>query len=106
MYWVVDYKCTAEASSSISYDDAEFYLNLAVVPAATKEEAIQRLEKNLSRDKITITDIRDISEYSSYDTESKDAFQLKDAYDEAVHDHDVVTALFIPSNLLEHMGIK
>lgn len=106
MYWVVDYKCIADPSSSISYDDAEFYLNLAVVPANTKEEALQLLEKNLSGDKITITDVRGISEYSSYDLKSRDVFQLNDAYDEAVHDHDVVTALFIPSNLLEHMGIK
>lgn len=104
-YWVVYYKCTAEATSSIRHDDAEFYLNQAVVPADDEDQAIELLGKDLAVDKITIREILSISKYEDFDL-SNDIFELSEAYEESVQENKIATALFVPSDVLEYMGLK
>lgn len=104
-YWVVYYKCTADATSSIRHDDAEYYLNQAVVPADSKDHAIDLLRKNLEEDKIFIEEIRAVSKFEDFDL-SNDVFELAEAHAESVQENEVVTALFVPSDALEYMDIK
>ena len=104
-YWVVYYKCTAEATSSIRHDGAAFCLNQAVVPADHEDQAIELLRKDLAVDKIIIQEIRSISKYENFDL-SNNVFELPKAHEESVLENQIVTALFVPSDALEYINLK
>ncbi len=78
-YWVIYYKCTAQDTSSIRHDDAEYYLNKAVVLADSENEALGLLSENLEADQISIQETLEISKYENFNLTS-DLFEVEYAY--------------------------
>ncbi|QFT54422.1 hypothetical protein [Microbulbifer sp. THAF38] len=99
-FWVIDTICTVLPTSSVEQDGSDFYYNRAVVPATSKEEAIDHLTSNFNEDGISIKDITNIATYEEGDW-SNDIYNLDRAFERAKQGNRVCTATFISSDVYD-----
>ncbi|WP_444921003.1 hypothetical protein ACJJID_00355 [Microbulbifer sp. CnH-101-G] len=101
-FWVVEAKVEHREDSSMPSDGCEISYGRSVVPAKSKEEALTLLKATLAEQKIYITEIYAVTDYSKGDW-SDDIFDLNQSYEKASIGPEICLGTFISQEAMDYL---
>jgi len=94
-FWVIDTKCKVLPESTLPQDGSAYYYGRSVVPAPSKEKAIEQLTHALEEDHILIEQVLGAVTYQDGQWNESDDFEVHDSYEESVMTNEIEPGCFI-----------
>ncbi|QIL89387.1 hypothetical protein GNX18_06140 [Microbulbifer sp. SH-1] len=101
-FWVIEAKVEHREDSSMPSDGCDISYGRSVVPAETKDEALELFKAALAEQKIYITEIYSITDYRKGDW-SDDIFDLEQTYEKASIGPEISLGTFISQEAMDHL---
>lgn len=94
-FWVVDTKCKVLPQSALPQDGSTYYYGRSVVPAESKEVAIEKLASALKGQDILIETVLATVVYENGSWDKNDDFEVQISFEEASSTHEIGLGSFV-----------
>ncbi|WLQ16568.1 hypothetical protein O5O45_11615 [Hahella aquimaris] len=98
LFWVVDTKCKVTPESTLPQDGSAYYYGRSLVPAQSREEAIENLTRYLADDGILVEEVQSAVLYENGHWDAVDEFELPQSYADAKLNNEIEIGCFISEN--------
>ena len=100
-FWIIDTKCKALPESSIPQDGSGYYYGRSVVPASSKEDAIEQLTHVLKADHIFIETVLNAVFYEDTHWEDDDDFEVQNSFEESKITNEIELGCFVSEKSMQ-----
>lgn len=100
-FWVVDTKCKVLPQSALPQDGSAHYYGRSVVPAESKEAAIEKLASTLKGQDILMEAVLATVIYEDGSWDENDDFEVQISFEEASNTHEIELGSFVSEKSLK-----
>jgi len=94
-FWVIDTKCKVLPQSVLPQDGSDYYFGRSVVPAESKEVAVEKLTVFLKEQDILVETVLAEVLYEDGNWSDDDDFEVQLSYEEASNTNEIELGCFI-----------
>ena len=94
-FWVVDTKCKVLPQSALPQDGSAHYYGRSVVPAESREHAIEKLVTALKEQDILVDTVLATVVYEDGRWDDDDEFEVQTSFEEATETNEVEIGCFL-----------
>ena len=94
-FWVIDTKCKVMPESALPQDGSAYYYGRSVVPAESKETAIDKLTAALKEQDIWVDTVLATVVYEDGRWDDDDEFEVQTSFEEATETNEVEIGCFL-----------
>lgn len=94
-FWVVDTKCKVLPESGLPQDGSTYYYGRSVVPAESKESAIEKLVVALKEQDILLETVLATVVYENGRWDDDDEFEVQASFEEASDTNEIEIGCFL-----------
>ena len=94
-FWVVDTKCKVLPESALPQDGSTYYYGRSVVPAESKESAIEKLVAALKEQDILVETVLATVVYEDGHWDDDDEFEVQASFEEAADTNELEIGCFL-----------
>ena len=100
-FWVIDTKCKVLPESPLPQDGSAYYYGRSVVPAESKETAIENLTSALKKQDILVESVLASVSYQDGRWDEDDDFEIRVSFEEASHTGEIQIGSFVSEKSLK-----
>ena len=100
-FWVVDTKCKVLPQSALPQDGSDYYYGRSVVPAESKEVAIEKLASTLKDNDIVMETVLATVIYEDGSWDEDDDFEVQISFEEASNTRKIELGSFVSEKSLK-----
>lgn len=94
-FWVVDTKCKVLPESALPQDGSAYYYGRSVVPAESKENAVEKLVETLKEQDILVETVLATVIYEDGFWDDDDEFEVQASFEEASDTNEIEIGCFL-----------